>query len=379
MGAWVQQALALARRGDIMLAFGIVAILSVLLLPMPRWMLDVGLSISMTISVMILMTVVFIRKPLEFSTYPTVLLIVTLLRLSLNVASARIILSHGNEGPDAAGHVIEAFGNIVTGGNFVIGVIVFGILLVVSFVVITKGSTRIAEVAARFTLDAMPGKQMAIDADMNAGLIDEAAARKRRKELEEESSFFGAMDGASKFVRGDAVAGLIITAVDVLGGIIIGTLQQGMSFGQATHSYTLLTVGDGLVTQIPAFLVSFSAGLLVSKAGVSGSTDEALYRQFSNYPMALALSAVLLVGLAIVPGLPKLPFLLLASAVGYGAYVVTKRQKAEAEKAASAEANPAEAMPIGDEPIATALAIDHIRVELGYGLLTMVNTASATA
>src|SRR5690348_7936510 len=267
---------ALLRRGEIALALGVVAILVVLILPMPTWMLDISLALSITFSVLILMVALFIQRPLEFSSFPTVLLIATMLRLALNLASTRLILSHGHEGTAAAGHVIQAFGNFVMGGNFVIGVIVFTILVVVNFVVITKGSGRISEVAARFSLDSMPGKQMAIDADLSAGLINEEVARKRRSELEDESNFYGAMDGASKFVRGDAVAGLIITAINIVAGIIIGVVQNGITFAEATQSYTLLTVGDGLVTQIPALIVSTAAGMLVSKAGVSGSTDKAL-------------------------------------------------------------------------------------------------------
>src|SRR4051812_24866737 len=233
------------KRGEIALALGVVAILVVLILPMPTWLLDFSLAISVTLSVLILMVALFIQKPLEFSAFPSVLLIATMLRLALNLASTRLILSHGHEGTKAAGHVIEAFGNFVMAGNFVIGVIVFMILVVVNFVVITKGSGRIAEVAARFSLDSMPGRQMAIDADLSAGLIDETAARARRREIEEESNFFGAMDGASKFVRGDAVAGLVITAINIVAGIVIGVAQQGLSFAAATHSYTVLTVGDG--------------------------------------------------------------------------------------------------------------------------------------
>ena len=254
-------------------------------------MLDLFLAISITLSILILMTSLFIQAPLEFSAFPTVLLIATMLRLSLNLASTRLILSHGHEGSAAAGHVIEAFGNFVMGGNFVIGIIVFAILVIVNFVVITKGSGRIAEVAARFQLDAMPGKQMAIDADLSAGLIDEKTAKERRKALEDESGFFGAMDGASKFVRGDAVAGLLVVFINIIGGMIIGIAQQGLSFGDAARSYTLLTVGDGLVTQIPALIVSTAAGLLVSKAAVTGAADKALMKQLSGYPQALGMSA----------------------------------------------------------------------------------------
>ena len=256
------------KRGDIALALGVIAILIVLLLPMPTWLLDFSLAVSMTFSVIILMTVLFIRNPLELNTFPTILLIATMLRLALNLASTRLILADGHTGTAAAGRVIEAFGNFVVGGNYVIGIIVFGILVIVNFVVITKGAGRIAEVAARFSLDAMPGKQMAIDADLSSGLIGEDEARKRRSSLEEENSFFGAMDGASKFVRGDAIAGLLITFINIVGGIVIGTAQQGMGLGAAAENYTLLTIGDGLVTQIPALIVSTAAGLLVTRSGV---------------------------------------------------------------------------------------------------------------
>ena len=241
---------AMLKRSDIGLAVGIMAILVVLILPLPSILLDFALAISITFSVLILMTSLFIQAPLEFSAFPTVLLIATMLRLALNLASTRLILAHGHEGTDAAGHVIQAFGNFVMGGNFVIGIIVFTILAIVNFVVITKGSGRIAEVAARFHLNSMPGKQMAIDADLSAGLIDEKDARRRRKNLEDESGFFGAMDGASKFVRGDAIAGLLVVLINVIGGMVIGIMQQSLSFADAAHTYTLLTVGDGLVTQM---------------------------------------------------------------------------------------------------------------------------------
>jgi len=359
------------RQGDIALALGVVAILVVLILPMPSWMLDVALAVSITFSVMILMTCLFIRAPLEFSSFPTVLLIATMLRLSLNLASTRLILSEGHEGTDAAGQVIEAFGNFVMGGNFVIGVIVFAILVIVNFVVITKGSGRIAEVAARFSLDAMPGKQMAIDADLSSGLIDENQARARRKQLEDESTFFGAMDGAAKFVRGDAIAGLLITFINVIGGIIVGVAQNDLTFSAATETYTLLTVGDGLVSQIPALVVSTAAGLLVSKAGVAGSANEAMFGQLSSYPKALGVSSFLLVCLSLLPGLPMLPFLLLAITTGALAWQANKKQMeqvAEAERAVEE----VDEQPV-EEPIGTALAIDELRVELGYGLLPLIN------
>ena len=318
------------------------------------------------------MTALFIHTPLEFSAFPTMLLIATMLRLSLNLASTRLILAHGHEGTAAAGHVIEAFGNFVMSGNFVIGIIVFTILVIVNFVVITKGSGRIAEVAARFHLDAMPGKQMAIDADLSAGLIDEAVARKRRKDLEDESGFFGAMDGASKFVRGDAIAGLLVVFINIIGGMIIGIAQQGLSFAEAGRTYTLLTVGDGLVTQIPALIVSTAAGLLVTKAGIAGSADKALLRQLSDYPKALGMSGAVMMIMALLPGIPMLPFMLLGGGAGALAYVMDKRQKLALSVAAKKVE--AEKGPTPDEPISASLKIDDLKIELGYALLPLVNS-----
>ena len=264
----------MGKRSDIMFAVGIIGILVVLVMPLPPQLLDFLLGLSLTCSVLVLMTVLFVEKPLQLSAFPTILLIVTMLRLSLNIASTRLILAHGHEGTAAAGQVIEAFGAFVMGNSVVIGAIIFGILTIINFVVITKGSGRIAEVSARFSLDAMPGKQMAIDADLSAGLIDEDAARSRRKALEDESNFFGAMDGASKFVRGDAVAGLLITFINFIAGIIIGVAQNDMTFSAALDMYTTLTIGDGLVSQIPALVVSTAAGILVTKAGVAGSAEK---------------------------------------------------------------------------------------------------------
>ena len=361
------------RRGDIALALGIVCILVVLILPMPSWLLDMSLAVSMTLSVLILMTVLFINRALDFSSFPTVLLIATMLRLSLNLASTRLILSDGHQGTDAAGQVIQAFGNFVMGGNFVIGMIVFAILVIVNFIVITKGSGRIAEVSARFSLDAMPGKQMAIDADLSAGLIDESEARDRRKALEDESNFFGAMDGAAKFVRGDAIAGLLITLINIVGGIVIGVLQQDMSLADAGHSYTLLTVGDGLVTQIPAIIVSTAAGLLVSKSASVGSTDKAVFSQLGGYPRALGLSSFLMLALALLPGVPFIPFVSLAAVTAALAWSTHRQQESRAaviEQEALAAAGPA--VP-AEEPISATLQIDHIRLELGYGLLALIN------
>ena len=361
-----------ARRGDIALALALVTILVVLIMPLPKWMLDFGLAISITFSVLILMTVLFIDRSLDFSSFPTVLLLATVMRLALNLASTRLILAHGHEGPDAAGMVIEAFGSFVMGGNFVIGIIVFAILVLVNFVVITKGSGRIAEVAARFSLDAMPGKQMAIDADLSAGLISEDDARRRRKDLEDESSFFGAMDGAAKFVRGDAVAGLMITLINIVGGIIIGVAQMDLSLGDASKTYTMLTVGDGLVSQIPALIVSTAAGMLVSKAGAQGSTDKVLFRQLGGYPSALGLSSFLMASLSLLPGIPMLPFVALATGAGFLAWRSTKRDVAAADEVAAAEEAETE---VAEEPISNSLRIDEIRIELGYGLLSLVNDA----
>jgi flagellar biosynthesis protein FlhA len=360
------------KRGDIALAIGVLTILVVLILPLPPLLLDFSLAISIIFSVLILMTALFIHAPLEFSAFPTVLLIATMLRLALNLASTRLILSHGHEGTDAAGHVIEAFGNFVMSGNFVIGIIVFTILIIVNFVVITKGSGRIAEVAARFHLDAMPGKQMAIDADLSAGLIDEKEARRRRQKLEDEGGFFGAMDGASKFVRGDAIAGLLVVFINIIGGMIIGIAQQGLSFSDAAHSYTILTVGDGLVTQVPALIVSTAAGLLVSKAGVAGAADKALLSQLSGYPKALGMSGAVMLVMALLPGIPMIPFLALGSGAAALAFIADKRNKLAA--ATEAQKTEATAKAEGaDEPIAAALKIDDLKVELGYALLPLVN------
>jgi flagellar biosynthesis protein FlhA len=366
------------KRGDIALALGVLTILVVLILPLPSLVLDLFFAISITLSILILMTALFIQAPLEFSSFPTILLISTMLRLSLNLASTRLILSRGHEGTDAAGHVIEAFGSFVMGGNFVIGIIVFAILVTVNFVVITKGSGRIAEVAARFHLDAMPGKQMAIDADLSAGLIDEKVARERRKALEDESGFFGAMDGASKFVRGDAVAGLLVVFINIIGGIIIGVAQQGLSFSEAAHTYTLLTVGDGLVTQVPALIVSTAAGLLVSKAGVSGAADKALIRQFSGYPQALGMASAVMFVLALLPGIPAIPFLALSGGAAGLAWTARKHKHQKAVADAKAAASPAPTAAAAAEPIANALKIDDLKIELGYALLPLVNGPDGT-
>lgn len=364
-------------RPDVLFALAIIAIILFMLVPISPFILDMGLSVSITFSVIILMMVLFIQAPLEFSTFPTVLLIATSLRLGLNVASTRLILGSGHEGTDAAGAIIGAFGSFVIADNYIVGAIVFAILVIVNFVVITKGSGRIAEVAARFTLDAMPGKQMAIDSDLSSGLITEDEAKDRRSKLEQESTFFGAMDGAAKFVRGDAIAGLLITFINIIGGIVIGTVSQGLSLGEAAATYSLLTIGDGLVSQIPALVVSIGAGLLVSKAGVEGSADQALFRQISAYPRALAMSAGLMFALGVVPGIPFMPFAVLAGAAGAMSYFAFRAQAAQEQRIAEAKA-PLPGQPGGpvpaEEPISKALAMDTIRLELGYGLLPLVQS-----
>lgn len=313
------------RGRDVTFAIGIVIILSILFLPIPPFLIDIGLAFSIAFSVLILMVALWIQKPLDFSSFPTILLIATMTRLSLNIATTRVILADGNEGPTAAGHVIGGFSQLVMSGDFVIGLIVFLILVVVNFIVITKGATRIAEVGARFTLDAIPGKQMSIDADLSAGIIDEKTAQKRRRELEDESSFFGSMDGASKFVRGDAIAGLLITAINIFGGIIIGYTRHGMEIGEAADVFTKLSVGDGLVSQIPALIVSLAAGLLVSRGGNIGSTDKAVVDQLSGYPRALFVAAGLMTLLAVVPGLPFLPFIVLGGAMAFGGWYIPRQ------------------------------------------------------
>ena len=349
---------------DIGLALGVVALLSVLVVPLPAVLLDMGLALSITAAVLVLMVALFLRRPLDFTSFPTLLLLTTLLRLSLNVATTRLILSHGNEGLSAAGHVVAAFGGFLMGGDVVIGLIVFSILLVVNFMVITKGSGRIAEVAARFSLDAMPGKQMAIDADLSAGLIDEKVARRRRKDLEEESGFYGAMDGAAKFVRGDAIAALLITVINILGGLAIGVIRHGMPFAEAAATFTTLTAGDGLVSQIPSLLVSTAAGIVVTKGGTEGSADVAMMRQLGGNPKPLAMASGAAVVLALIPGLPMLPFLTIAGLAGGGAWLRFKHPEL-ADDAPEPIAIPSE------PPIADSLRIDMIRLELGYGLLAL--------
>ncbi len=359
---------------DIMLSIAVLGVLLVMMVPLPTWLMDILLAANLTIGILILLTSIYVLKPLEFSVFPSLLLLTTLFRLSLNVATTRLILLHGQEGSNAAGHVIQGFGEFVVGGNTVVGLIIFLILVLINFIVITKGSTRIAEVAARFTLDAMPGKQMAIDADMNAGLIDEREARTRRDNVAREAEFYGAMDGASKFVRGDAVAGLIITMINLVGGLIIGVMQYGMSVGDAVSVFSLLTVGDGLVSQIPALVISTAAGIIITRASGNIALPEELKAQFTQYPKVHWVASGSLLLLSLVPGLPFFPFLVLALGLGAsGWYLRLGEQKKALETVAEDVTPVAEAAP--DADLDELLVEDPIRLEIGYGLIDMVENS----
>jgi flagellar biosynthesis protein FlhA len=364
----------LGRQSDIFIGVGVVAILVVMLVPLPAALLDLLITLNLSISLLVLLISMYIQNPLEFSVFPTFLLMITLFRLSITVASTRLILLHGNEGTTAAGQVIAAFGHFVVGGNYVVGAVVFLILVVIQFVVITKGAGRIAEVAARFTLDAMPGKQMAIDADLNAGLINEAQARARRQEIAREADFYGAMDGASKFVRGDAIAGVIITLVNILGGFAIGVLQLNLPLTDAAKTYTVLTIGDGLVTQIPALIVSTASGIVVTRAATATELGQAFTGQMLKHSRALAIAAGVLLALGLVPGLPKLPFFILAAVTGSIAYSDLKSQGAAAAAKAAEEGAQAAAPP-APEKVERLLALDPLELEVGYGLIPLVDAA----
>ena len=357
------------RSSSAVLAMGVIGILLVMMVPLPTIILDILLSFSITISIIILLMSMYVLKPLDFSAFPSVLLTVTLLRLSLNVASTRLILLHGNEGTGAAGQVIKAFGTFVVGGNYVVGMIVFSVLVLINFVVITKGATRIAEVAARFTLDAMPGKQMSIDADLNTGLISDTDARRRRREIENEANFYGAMDGASKFVRGDAIAGIIIVLVNIIGGLIVGVMQQGMPIADAARTYILLTVGDGLVTQIPALIVSTAAGMLVTRTTASAELGEEMKKQLFTQPKAIALSAIMLFTFALIPGMPKVAFLIVAAFMSFLAYKLFQSE----EKTKEAKEDKPE--PAAETSTNLLIPLDPLGLEVGYGLISLVDTS----
>jgi len=355
-------------KGDIIVAVSVVSILGVMVLPVPAFVLDILLSFSISLSIVILVTGIYIKRPLDLSVFPSILLMTTLYRLALNIASTRLILLKGSEGTDAAGQVIKSFGSFVVGGNYAVGMIIFLILVVINFVVITKGSGRIAEVAARFILDAMPGKQMAIDADLNAGLIDEATARKRRATVAQEADFYGAMDGASKFVRGDAIAGIVITGINIVGGFAIGVLQQGMPFSEAAKTYTILSIGDGLVAQMPALLISTAAGLVVSRAGTETDIGKDITKQLFLNPKALLTAAGIMAALGLVPGLPHIPFLLLSAAAGGLAYALAQGE--EEEKRKEELLKPVE--PPQEPALESFIELEPLTFEIGYGLIPLV-------
>jgi len=362
----------IGKNSDLALAVGLVGILAVMVMPLPGFMLDIMLTLGIGIAVMLLLTAVYAKKALDFSIFPSLLLLTTLFRLALNVATTRkILLTGAEEGTSAAGEVIHAFGEFVVGGNYAVGIVVFLILVIINFIVITKGAGRVAEVAARFTLDAMPGKQMAIDADMNAGLINEAEARRRRAEIAQEADFYGAMDGASKFVRGDAIAGILIVFVNIVGGIIIGTLQKGMDIGHAAEVFTLLTVGDGLVSQIPALIISTAAGIIVTRTASGTNYSQEFSRQLFMNPKALFASAGVMGFMGVIPGLPILPFWALAGGLYGIGRRVTRQDKekiaAEAAKEAQEKAKP------GQEKLENLLQVDTLELEVGYGLINIVD------
>jgi flagellar biosynthesis protein FlhA len=359
-----------ARAGPSLLSLGVLGVVAILILPVPAGLLDVFFTLSLAGSLVILSLTIFVRSALDFSSFPTVLLVVTTFRLALNVASTRLILSEGHNGAGSAGRVIEAFGHFVMGDNLAIGTIVFTVLMVINFLVITKGSGRIAEVGARFTLDALPGKQMAIDADLSSGLINEAEARRRRRTLEDESSFFGAMDGASKFVKGDAIAGIIIIVVNIVGGLVVGVAQGGLAFGEALKTYTTLSVGDGLVAQIPGLIIATATGLIITKTSGTETTDSVVTRQFARYPDVLVVSGAILVLIGLVPGMPTLLFLTIAILMLGTGLLLARTADGGVEPGAAAA--PATAPGDASAEVSDEMRFDELRVELGYALLGML-------
>jgi len=361
-----------ANVSEILTVVGVITILVVMVIPLPPMLLDFLLALNITISITIILIAMYTLKPLDFSIFPSLLLVTTLFRLSLNVASTRLILLHGNEGLTAAGKVIKSFGSFVVGGNYVVGIIVFFILVIVNFVVITKGATRIAEVAARFTLDAMPGKQMSIDADLNAGLIDENEARERRVTVARESEFHGSMDGAAKFVRGDAIAGIIITIINIIGGFVIGVFQKKMSLVDAAQNYTILTVGDGLVSQIPALTISTAAGIIVSRAASQDTMGKEFGKQFFDHPKAIYLAALIIFTFGLIPGMPHVPFIILSIVIGGSVYLLSSRREALRVKEVE-DRDKEKVEEVGPEPVEHLLLIDPLELEVGYGLITLVD------
>jgi flagellar biosynthesis protein FlhA len=360
---------------DLFIAFGVLGIIGVMIIPLPAIMLDMALTFSLALSLLILLTSIYVKRTLDFTSFPSLLLMTTLFRLSLNVATTRLILSHGHEGTSAAGGVIQAFGNVIVGSNYVIGFIVFAILVVINFIVITKGSGRVAEVAARFTLDAMPGKQMSIDAELNAGHINEQEAKKRRKEIEMEADFYGAMDGASKFVRGDAIAGIIITVINIVGGLLIGVMQRGLDVSTAAKYYTMLTIGDGLLSQIPALIISTAAGIIVTRSSSGDDMGQEVTSQLLVNPRAIYITAGVLAVLALIPGLPTIPFVGMAAALGGFAWIISEYKK----ESVTNEKNKAEALLTAPkkENVESMLPLDMVELEVGYGLISVVDSSKS--
>ena len=370
LGGGSPRAWTLAQNQDIVLAVCVIGILVVLVIPVPAWMLDILLTINISISVVVMLTTIYLQRPVEFAVFPSLLLMLTLFRLSLNVASTRLILASGY-----AGNVINAFGNFVTSGSFIVGAVIFSILVIIQFVVITRGAQRISEVAARFTLDAMPGKQMGVDADLNAGLITETQARARRRDIEREADFYGAMDGATKFVRGDAIASLIITIVNIVGGLIIGILMRGLPVMDAIRLYTQLTIGDGLVTQVPALVVSTAAGLIVTRTATDENMGADFGQQLMRYPRALMVAAAMLAGFGIVPGMPTVPFLVVAVLLGFAAYRAQQASSAREAGQLTAELAEQDAANVETAPrTEDLLTVDPLKIELGYGLIAMADS-----
>lgn len=361
-----------SQNSELAIALGLIVILGVMVVPLPPVVLDLFLALSIAISIAILLMSVYARKPLDFSTFPAVLLITTLMRLSLNVASTRNILLNGaSDGTQAAGHIIEAFGEFVVGGNFAVGIIIFIILVVINFIVITKGAGRVAEVSARFTLDAMPGKQMAIDADLNAGLIDEKEAKRRRAEVAQEADFYGSMDGASKFVRGDAIAGILITAINIIGGIIVGVAQQDMTFADASRVFTLLTVGDGLIAQIPALIISTAAGIIATRNSTAEALGKQVNQEFSAHPKAFYITAGAITVFGLIPGFPGLPFMIIGSLIAFAGFKIEKNK--ELAKAAEVKAALSPETKTKAETLESLLPVELVQLEVGYGIVSIVD------
>ncbi|MCM2350331.1 MAG: flagellar biosynthesis protein FlhA [Bacteriovoracaceae bacterium] len=371
MDRFFEKLQAFSKNAELTLALGLIIILGVMIVPLPAVVLDLFLAFSIAVSIGILLMSIYARKPLDFSTFPSILLITTLLRLSLNVASTRNILLNGAaEGTKAAGHIIEAFGEFVVGGNYAVGIIIFMILVVINFIVITKGAGRVAEVSARFTLDAMPGKQMAIDADLNAGLIDDKEAKRRRAEVAQEADFYGSMDGASKFVRGDAIAGILITVINIIGGIIIGVAQNDMSFSDAARTFTLLTVGDGLIAQIPALIISTAAGIITTRNTSSDGLSEQVNKEFGAHPKAFYITAGAIAVFGLIPGFPGLPFMMIGAMIGFVGFKIEKNKEyAKVTEASTAVTE----LSAKKETLESLLPVELVQLEVGYGIVSIVD------